>query len=273
MADIVAVMDACEVDRAVIVGISDSGWTSLLMAALHPERVLGVVAIASAVPELDAVARCTRTVYDFDEVLDTDEGWAKENRHYWLRDWRGYAEFFFGELFCEPHSTKQREDAVGWAMETSPEMVLAYEDAPPASSSQEDTEQLLRQVRCPVLAIHGDQDRCVPLSWSERIAELTGADLLVVEGAGHCPHAPRAGGRQPCDPRLRRPVPPGTCLPAPVDETAGPPPSRAVPVVSDRARARAAGPGHRRRAAQAAPRPAGGLAGPASGDRAAGPAG
>ena len=51
-----------------------------------------------------------RTVYDFDEVLDTDEGWAKENRHYWLRDWRGFAEFFFGELFCEPHSTKLRED-------------------------------------------------------------------------------------------------------------------------------------------------------------------
>ncbi|HXZ71869.1 MAG TPA: glycosyltransferase, partial [Streptosporangiaceae bacterium] len=42
---------------------------------------------------------------------------------------------------------------------------------------------------CPVLAIHGDQDRCIPLSWSERIAELTGADLLVVAGAGHGPQA------------------------------------------------------------------------------------
>jgi predicted glycosyltransferase len=74
-------------------------------------------------------------------------------------------------------------------MEASPETVLAYDGAPQASSSTEETEQLLRQVRCPVLAIHGDQDRCVPLSWSERIAGLTGADLLIVEGAGHCPHA------------------------------------------------------------------------------------
>jgi pimeloyl-ACP methyl ester carboxylesterase/predicted glycosyltransferase len=191
VADTVAVMDACHVDRAVLVGISSSGWTSLLTAALHPERVLGVVAIASGAPELMPLP-AHRAVYDFDEVLDTEEGWAKENRHYWLRDWRGYAEFFIGELFSEPHSTKQREDAVGWAMETSPETVLAYEDAPPGSSSKEDTEQLLRRVRCPVLAIHGDQDRCLPLSWSERIAELTGADLLVIEGAGHCPH-----GREP----------------------------------------------------------------------------
>ena len=54
-------------------------------------------------------------------MLDTDEGWAKENRHYWLRDWRGYAEFFFGECFTEPHSTKPIEDTVGWALETDAE--------------------------------------------------------------------------------------------------------------------------------------------------------
>jgi pimeloyl-ACP methyl ester carboxylesterase/predicted glycosyltransferase len=191
VADTVAVMDACEVERAVVVGISCSGWYSLLTAAMHPERVLGVVAIASWAPELLPLP-AHRAVYDFDEVLDTEEGWAKDNRHYWLRDWRGFAEFFFGELFSEPHSTKLIEDCVGWAMETTPETMLAHDNAPAASSSKEDTEQLLRQVRCPVLAIHGDQDRCLPPSWSERIAELTGADLLIVEGAGHCPN-----GREP----------------------------------------------------------------------------
>jgi len=191
VADTVAVMDACEVERAVVVGISSSGWISLLAAALHPDRVLGVVAIAAGVPYL-APLPAHRAVYDFDEVLDTDEGWAKDNRHYYLRDWRGFAEFFFGELLCEPHSTKQIEDCIGWAMETSAETSLAHEDAPLASSLTEETEQLLRRVRCPVLAIHGDQDRCVPLSWSERIAELTGADLLVLEGAGHVPP-----GREP----------------------------------------------------------------------------
>jgi hypothetical protein len=94
-------------------------------------------------------------VYDFDELLDTEEGWAKCNRHYWLRDWRGYAEFFFGELACEPHSTKQREDCVGWAMEIGPETMLLHDDGPKASSSREETEALLGRVTCPVLVIHG----------------------------------------------------------------------------------------------------------------------
>jgi len=188
VADTVAVLDACGVERAVVVGLSSSGWVSLLMAASHPERVLGVVAIASWAPDL-LPWPAHRAVYDFDAVLDTEEGWAKENRHYLLRNWRGYAQFFFGELLCEPHSTKQIEDCVGWAMETTPQTALAYIEAPAISSSAEDTERLLRQVRCPVLAIHGDQDRCLPLPWSERITELTGAQLLVLEGAGHCPQA------------------------------------------------------------------------------------
>ena len=31
----------------------------------------------------------------FGDELETDEGWAKYNRHYWLRDYRGFLEFFF----------------------------------------------------------------------------------------------------------------------------------------------------------------------------------
>ena len=34
----------------------------------------------------------------FDDELDTDEGWAKYNRHYWLSDYRGFLEFFFAQM-------------------------------------------------------------------------------------------------------------------------------------------------------------------------------
>ena len=54
-----------------------------------------------------------------DEELDTDEGWAKYNRHYWLRDYHGFLEFFFSQMFTEPHSTKPIEDGVGWGLETT----------------------------------------------------------------------------------------------------------------------------------------------------------
>ena len=188
VADTIAVMDATGVDRAVLVGHCTSSWYAFLAAGRHPDRVLGVVAIAPWTPFLTPPLPA-RMAYDFDEVLDTEEGWAKSNRHYWLRDWRGYAEFFMGELLAEPHSTKQREDCVGWAMEIGPETMLLQHEGSMLSSSREETEALLRQVTCPVLVIHGGEDRCQALARGERVAEVTGGELLALEGAGHVPQA------------------------------------------------------------------------------------
>ncbi len=188
VADTIAVMDATGIDRAVLVGLCTSSWRALLTAGQHPDRVLGVVAISPWAPFLTPPLPA-RVEFDFDAVLDTEEGWAKCNRHYWLRDWRGYAEFFFGELLCEPHSTKQRDDCVGWAMEIGPETMLLHDDGPKASSTREETEALLRQVSCPVLVIHGQGDRCQPFARGERVAEITGGEFLALEGAGHVPQA------------------------------------------------------------------------------------
>jgi hypothetical protein len=96
----------------VLAGICVSSWTALMTAAWHPERCLGVATIGTWAPFLTPPT-AERASYDFDQVLATEEGWAKVNRHYMLRDWPGHLEFFFGEMFPEPHSTKQGEDCVG----------------------------------------------------------------------------------------------------------------------------------------------------------------
>ena len=106
-------------ERAVIVSLSLGAQRALLLAAEHPERVEGAVFICPAVPLGEAPP--ARGVHSWDDELDTDEGWAKYNRHYWLRDYRGFLEFFFSQMFTEPHSTKPIEDCVGWGLETTPE--------------------------------------------------------------------------------------------------------------------------------------------------------
>ena len=65
-------------------------------------------------------ATLTAREYAFDDELDTDEGWAKYNSHYWLKDYRGFLEFFFAQCVTEPHSTKQIEDCVAWALDDKP---------------------------------------------------------------------------------------------------------------------------------------------------------
>ena len=65
-------------------------------------------------------------MYSWEDELDTDEGWAKHNHHYWLRDYQGYLEFFMSRMFTEPHSTKPIEDTVGWGLETTAETLVAH---------------------------------------------------------------------------------------------------------------------------------------------------
>jgi pimeloyl-ACP methyl ester carboxylesterase/predicted glycosyltransferase len=193
VADALAVLDATETPRAALVTLSMSAQWGLLLAANHPERVAGVVFIAPALPI--ATAHGYRMIHSFDDVLDTDEGWAKYNRHYWLRDYQGFLEFFFSQVFTEPHSTKQIEDSVGWGLETTPETLLAIEDAPSKKGvydSSADTDwatACAARVRCPTLVIHGDQDAISPHRRGVALAEATGATLVTLEGGGHIPNA------------------------------------------------------------------------------------
>jgi pimeloyl-ACP methyl ester carboxylesterase len=186
VADALAVLDATGTDRAVVVGLSRGGRWAVELAAARPERVLGAVLIAPAVPFMAPVPH--RQAFPFDAELDTTEGWAKFNRHYWLRQYRDFLEFFAFEAFSESHSTKQIEDLVGWGLDTSPEtLVLTQLGAQPAG--REAMEAILRRVRCPVLVVHGDDDRVRPHAVGAAVAELTGGALVTIEGGGHCPQA------------------------------------------------------------------------------------
>jgi pimeloyl-ACP methyl ester carboxylesterase/predicted glycosyltransferase len=185
--DAVAVLDAAGVERALVVSWCDLG-EALILAAEHPERVAGVVAIAPAVQIADMPPE--PVAYPFDEPLDTDAGWAKENRHYWLRDWPGYAEFFFGECFSEPHSTKQLEDAVGWSLETDPEtMLLSFRGWNHKVIDRADATALAGRISCPGVVIHGTDDRLVEAGRGRTVAEALGWGHVSLEGSGHGPHA------------------------------------------------------------------------------------
>jgi hypothetical protein len=105
-----------------------------------------------------------------------------------VRDYRGYLEFFFGECFPEPHSTKAIEDAVAYGLDTTPEVLLKTE-CDVGYADRAGAEELCRAVQCPVLLVHGTDDRITPFHRSERVAELTGGRLVTIEGAGHCPQA------------------------------------------------------------------------------------
>jgi pimeloyl-ACP methyl ester carboxylesterase len=184
-ADALAVMDATQTARAVIVGFSMGAQRGLLLAANHPERVQAAVFIGGSYPG-GGEPLPERMVYSWEDELDTDEGWAKHNRHYWLRDYPGYLEFFMSRMFTEPHSTKPIEDTVGWGLDTTAQTLALTYWAP--FMEPDEARELAGRVRCPVLVIHGDQDALGSVTRGIALAEDTGGRLVLLGGAGHAPH-------------------------------------------------------------------------------------
>ena len=183
-ADALAVMNATATERAVLVSLSLGAQRALLLAAEHPDRVAGSVFIGPGVP-LTTLPE-DRTRYPWDEELDTDEGWAKDNRYYYLRDYRGFLEFFFAQMFSEPHSTKPIEDCVDWGLETTAETLIAT--CLGDEMDEETAGELCGRVRCPVLVIQGTADAITGGAMGVALAEATGGDLVLLEGSGHGPH-------------------------------------------------------------------------------------
>jgi pimeloyl-ACP methyl ester carboxylesterase len=183
--DALAVLDATGTERAIIVGLSAGALWGALLAAEHPERVEAAAFIAAAAP---FAQHAVRTTTPFDEPLESYEGWGKYNRHYWLESYRDFLEFFFRQVFTEPHSTKQIEDCVGWGEETDG-ATLALTYLGREMGDAEAFRALCRRITCPVLVMHGTDDAVRPIIVGEEVAEVTGGEFVALDGSGHCPHA------------------------------------------------------------------------------------
>jgi pimeloyl-ACP methyl ester carboxylesterase len=184
--DTLAVLDKAAAERAVVVSWCGAG-DDLILAVEHPARVAGLVLIA---PDLLLTADPAEEEgpYPFDEEPVTLAGWAKWNRHYWLRDWPGFLGFFFARTFTEPHSTKQTEDAIGWGLQTDPQTILRGMDAE-WTNDRDGALRLAAQVPCPTLVIQGSQDAVVGPARGAAVADaIPHARLITLEGSGHAPH-------------------------------------------------------------------------------------
>jgi pimeloyl-ACP methyl ester carboxylesterase/predicted glycosyltransferase len=181
VADAVDVLDATGTDQAVLVGWSRGGKWAAYTASLHPDRVLGAFLIAPGIP-LSPHPRITAA--RFLDEHEPAEGWDKFSAAHWRRDWADFATFFFEQAFTEPHSTKQREDGLGWALETDPD-TMARTMLAGRLDEDLDPVALLSAVDRPVVVVHAEGDRINPYEWGARTAELTGGELVTVAGDGH----------------------------------------------------------------------------------------
>lgn len=191
VADMVVVLDESETGSAVVVAHCHANWWALDLALAHPERVEALVMISPGVPYIGTPQpHWVDTAPNWDADVDDPQGWELFNRKTLIEQHRRWVEFFFGEQLVEPHSTKPFEDMVGWALESTGDVLADSEEGIEIDlPSREEYRSEIAGLGLPVLAIHGAEDPCQSVTKSIELAELTGGDAVIVEGGGHLPHA------------------------------------------------------------------------------------
>jgi class 3 adenylate cyclase len=172
MDDLRAVLEAADCERPAIFGISEGGPMSMLFAATHPGRVASLILYGT-------YARMV-TAPDFPlgirpEVLDR---WAETIGREWggpvgLRNWA-------------PSAVGDAEFERWWArllrQGTSPAGAIALMDL----YREMDVRGVLSSIDLPVLVMHFEGDRIVPVRQARFLAEqIPGARLVELDGEDH----------------------------------------------------------------------------------------
>lgn len=172
--DAIAVLDETGTETCVVVGHSYGGGVVSVLAALHPKRFDGAIAIAAS--------HTWRVLSAEDDTV-----WARYGPEFWREDWRGFVDMFFDACNSDPHSTKLFDDYYGWAMETTGEILSRQAEAGP-SWDVDELEAAVRAIDLPFLLIHGTGDKIIDHKSSLVLQEMIpNSELMLIEGAGHMP--------------------------------------------------------------------------------------
>ena len=174
--DVVALMDALEIERAHVAGISMGGMITQHVACRHPERVLGITSIMASTGN-PALPRAR------DEVIAQLMKPAPADR-------AGYCDHFVegASVFGSPdYPTPEAElrELAGRCFDRAfdPAGVARQLAAVQASG---DRRRALASLAAPTLVIHGQDDPLIPVDGGvDTAASIPGALLELIAGMGH----------------------------------------------------------------------------------------
>ncbi len=181
VADLVAVLDALVMHRAVLVGNSRGGLIALDMALTHPERVSALVLVAPAVsgaPEVDESMIDPVEAAIWETLAAAEAAGALDALN-------------LGEIrlwLDGPHAPEGRVEGVLRALALEMNRIALHADSPGYEPWTVDAWSRLSELRCPVLVVSGDLDlvhvreRCRWLA-----SHIPGAQLRMMPGTAHLP--------------------------------------------------------------------------------------
>jgi pimeloyl-ACP methyl ester carboxylesterase len=177
MTDIVSLMDAIDIDKAHIIGVSMGGMIAQLMAIHHPHRVQTLTSIMSmtgdkSLPPIDK---------NVQKILNTKplSSEYKDRRIYHINKWRaiGSPKYPASEGYLGEYVDRMLERGI--TAEGTLRQLLAIMAA-------ENRESSLSALSMPSLVIHGDSDPLINIAGGKATANvIPNAKLKIYQGMGH----------------------------------------------------------------------------------------
>lgn len=163
-----AVLDALEVERAHVCGLSLGGIVALSMAAAQPERLASLTLADTFARHPEGEAIYQRSLAGLDQL-----------------GIRGLAESRADALLAQPAEPSIRSDVIATMARIAPD---AYRLAA-AAVWLADQRKAAAKVQCPTLILCGSEDRITPPALSEELKDsIPHASLIEIAGAGHLPN-------------------------------------------------------------------------------------
>ncbi len=175
--DAIGVLDACGVDQAVLVGMSQGGFLSLRAALAHPDRVKAVVLIDSAADIDDA-----ETIEGYHGMMAAFSSEDDEVR-------AGVAQGVAGLILGD-------EDlAATWVPKWLARDRDGLNEAGQTLLGRDDVSDRMGEIACPVLIVHGGADQAITLDRAQAVADAVQdcRGVVVVDGAAHAPNMTNPG--------------------------------------------------------------------------------
>lgn len=179
--DALAILDACGCDRAHLAGMSLGGYLAQMLALTHPERVTSLTLIASEPLGWDAEA-----------LPHISAGFLDHFGALGSLDWSdssAVVQFLVKtRRLCagsrEGFDHKRETDRVLQILARTPSISSMFNHA--GLESRKDWTGRFRDIACPTLVLHGDEDPILPVENGMALARgIPGASLAVLAGVGH----------------------------------------------------------------------------------------
>jgi len=178
VSDLETVIDAAELDRFPLIGISQGASVAAAYAARHPERVSALILICGLVRGW-RVKQLPRVTRHFEALLSLMEGgWGQDNP--------AFRQIFSTAFF--PDASKQEIDSFNELQRRSATPHNAIKIL--STIGDIDLRVEISDVRAPTLVIHGRNDLVIPFSDGKELAAgIPGARFVPLETKSHIPLA------------------------------------------------------------------------------------